>query len=93
MSDWQVYIIHCSDDSYYTGITTDVERRFDQHSNGKGAKYFYGRAPLEVVYTECCENRSIASQREAEIKRLSRAQKIRLFVQPSHKPPLPQEKG
>lgn len=79
MSDWQVYIIHCSDDSYYTGITTDVERRFEQHMNGKGAKYFYGRAPVEVVYTEACENRSAASQREAEIKSLSRAQKIRLL--------------
>lgn len=79
MTDWQVYIIHCSDDSYYTGITTDVERRFEEHRRGKGAKYFYGRAPLEVVYTEWCEDRSTASRREAEIKQLSRAQKIRLF--------------
>lgn len=79
MPDWQVYIIHCSDDSYYTGITTDVERRFKQHSNGTGAKYFYGRAPVDVVYVEQCENRSIASRREAQIKSLNRAQKIRLL--------------
>jgi len=83
VSDWTVYIIHCSDDSYYTGITTDVERRFEQHRNGKGAKYFFGRDPVEVVYTECCENRSLASRREAEIKRLDRAQKIRLLSSPS----------
>ncbi|HDY82711.1 MAG TPA: GIY-YIG nuclease family protein [Halieaceae bacterium] len=79
MSDWKVYIIHCSDGSYYTGITTDVERRFEQHRTGKGAKYFYGRAPMDVVYTECCENRSAASRREAEIKSLSREQKTRLL--------------
>ncbi|HEC05660.1 GIY-YIG nuclease family protein [Thiolapillus sp.] len=83
MSDWTVYIIRCSDDSYYTGITTDVERRFEQHLSGKGAKYFYGRSPVEVVYTEYCENRSLASRREAQIKGLDRAQKIRLFSLPS----------
>jgi len=79
MSNWQVYIIHCSDDSYYTGISTDVQRRFEQHRNGKGARFFYGRAPVEVVYTESCENRSIALQREAQIKGFSRKQKMRLF--------------
>ncbi len=79
MSNWQVYIIRCSDDSYYTGITTDVQRRFEQHRSGKGARYFYGRAPIEVVYTESCENRSIALQREAQIKGFSRKQKMRLF--------------
>ncbi len=79
MSNWKLYIIHCSDDSYYTGITTDVDRRFEQHRSGKGAKYFYGRQPLQVVYIEDCANRSQASQREAEIKSMSRSQKIQVF--------------
>jgi len=80
MSDWLVYIIHCSDGSYYTGITTDMERRFEAHRNGKGAKYFLGRAPLEVVYRECCLDRSEASRREAVIKSLSRRQKTQLIA-------------
>jgi putative endonuclease len=79
MSDWKLYIIHCSDDSYYTGITTDVERRFEQHRTGKGAKYFYGREPVEIVYIEECRNRSDASQREAEIKGLTRTQKLHML--------------
>lgn len=83
MSDWLVYIIHCSDDSYYTGITTDLERRFEQHRSGKGAKYFNGREPLEVVYTEYCRDRSLASRREAQIKALPRGQKLRLIASAS----------
>ncbi len=79
MSNWQVYIIHCSDGSYYTGISTDVQRRFEQHRSGKGARYFYGRTPLEVVYSERCENRSSALRREAEIKSFSRKQKMQLL--------------
>ncbi len=47
--NWQVYIILCSDDSLYTGITTDMERRFLQHARGKGAIFFRGRNPLRVV--------------------------------------------
>lgn len=79
VSNWQVYIIHCSDGSYYTGISTDVQRRFEQHRSGKGARYFYGRTPLEVVYSERCENRSSALRREAEIKSFSRKQKMQLL--------------
>ncbi len=67
---WQVYIILCSDDSLYTGITTDVERRFAQHLAGTGAKYFRGRSPRQLVYLEDGHDRSSASRREAEIKRL-----------------------
>ena len=73
--NWSVYIILCSDDSYYTGITTDLLRRFNQHAAGRGAKYFRGRQPLQVVYREGGHTRSSASTREAEIKNLSRAEK------------------
>lgn len=76
--EWFVYIIRCSDDSLYTGITTDVERRFAQHRDGCGAKYFRGRQPLEIIYIEAGHNRSTASKREAAIKKLSLRKKLLL---------------
>lgn len=76
--DWQVYMILCSDDSLYTGITTDIERRFAQHATGRGAKYFRGRQPVQVIYYEVNHSRSSASRREAEIKAMSRADKLTL---------------
>lgn len=53
-STWYLYILRCRDDSLYTGITTDVEKRLEMHRSGKGAKYTRGRAPLELVYREKC---------------------------------------
>ena len=75
---WQIYIILCSDDSLYTGITTDVERRFRQHADGRGAKYFRGRQPMRLLYLESGHTRSTAGKREAEIKGLKRADKYLL---------------
>lgn len=77
---WQVYVILCSDDTLYTGITTDLHRRFEQHASGRGAKYFRGRKPVEVVYRESGHTRSTAGRREAEIKTLPRAEKIALIA-------------
>jgi putative endonuclease len=78
--DWTVYIIHCDDDSLYTGITTDLERRFREHRDQpRGAKYFGGRKPLSVVYTENGHTRSSASRREAVIKKLQRSEKKELI--------------
>ncbi len=79
MKNWCVYIILCSDDSLYTGISTDVERRFSQHKNKKGARYFYARQPLKIVFTEQGHDRSSASRREYEIKSYNRTQKIALI--------------
>jgi putative endonuclease len=79
-SNWQVYILLCSDGSLYTGITTDVARRFAQHRTGSGAKYFRGRVPRCLVYLEIGHDRSSASRREAEIKRLRPADKRRLIA-------------
>lgn len=81
---WWVYIIHCDDDSLYTGISTDVGRRFLEHagqSSGKykGAKFFYGRKPLEVVYRQELSDRSAASKREYEIKQMGRKLKLDLI--------------
>ena len=78
--NWLVYIILCSDDSLYTGITTDIERRFAQHSAGTGAKYFRGRSPRCLVYLEDGHDRSSASRREVEIKRLRPVDKRRLIA-------------
>lgn len=78
-NDWYVYIILCSDTSLYTGITTDVDRRFSEHSNHKGAKYFRARSPKKIVYVENGHSRSSASQREAAIKKLDRQEKLSLI--------------
>jgi putative endonuclease len=76
---WFVYLIESSDGRLYTGITTNVERRFLEHQGvlgkDRGAKFFRGRRPVAVVYTESHPSRSEASRREAEIKKLSAAAK------------------
>ena len=80
MSQWHVYIIRATDQSLYTGITTDVERRFSEHLSGvAGAKYFRGRSPEKIVLVESGYDRSGASIREAQIKKLSRQQKLALI--------------
>ena len=72
---WYLYILRCKDNTFYNGITTNVEKRLEAHRSGKGAKYTRGRAPLELVYQESCGSHSEALKREAEIKKLSRAAK------------------
>lgn len=79
MSDYFLYILKCADDSLYTGITTDVRRRLNEHQSGAGARYTRARKALKVVYTERHKNRSAASKREAEIKRLTRTAKLALI--------------
>lgn len=78
--DWWVYIVECSDGSLYTGITTDLERRILEHNDSKkGAKYTRNRRPVQLVFSETLTNRSEASKREYSIKKLSRANKIKLI--------------
>jgi len=73
-------MLKCSDDTLYTGITTDLKRRIDEHNNSqKGAKYTRIRRPVKLVYNESCENKSSATKRECEIKKLSREQKLELI--------------
>jgi putative endonuclease len=85
---WFVYIIEASDGSLYTGVATDVERRFSEHRGaGKGARFFRGRKPLEVVYTESHPDRSSAQRRESVIKKLPRGGKLELIGQVVKKPP------
>ena len=77
---WQVYIILCTDKSLYTGITIDIERRLSEHAGRRRAKYFRGHEPDRVVYLEGGHTRSTASKREAAIKKLLRADKLRLIA-------------
>ena len=77
-------MIEASDGSLYTGIATDLSRRFDEHASGRGAKYFNaGRKPLRVVYSEKAEDRSAAQVREAAIKRLLKVEKLALVASKS----------
>lgn len=77
---WIVYILKCSDGSLYTGITNDLEGRIAAHEGGSGAKYTRGRGPFKLLYQEKCATRSAASKREMGIKRLSRADKLKLCM-------------
>jgi putative endonuclease len=79
---WQVYMILCTDNTLYTGITTNITRRWTQHAGMRGAKYFRGRKPERIVYLESGHNRSTASQREAAIKRMARSEKEGLLGSP-----------
>lgn len=81
MSAWFVYILECADNTLYTGITVDVERRVAEHnSTGKqAAKYTRARQPVRLVYQENCGNRSQAAKREAMIKKMSRDEKLTLL--------------
>ncbi len=74
-----VYLIECGDHSLYTGITTDVKRRFAEHKSGKGSHYTSSRGVVKVVYTEEHPNRSSALKREAQIKSWPRQKKLKLM--------------
>ena len=76
---WYIYILRCGDDTLYTGITDDVEKRFAAHAAGKGAKYTRGRGPHALVYTEEVEDKSAALKREHAIKKLPRTEKLKLI--------------
>ena len=77
-SSWNVYVVRCSDGTLYTGITNDLERRISAHQNGTASKYTRARRPVELVFHEGSSGRGAASRREAEIKRLTRSQKLDL---------------
>lgn len=72
-----MYVLECADGSYYTGYTTDVEKRVATHNDGKGAKYTRARLPVNCVYSESYETKREALQGEYAFKRLTRKQKER----------------
>lgn len=83
VSDWYVYIVRCADDSLYTGIARDVEKRVDEHNYNDqlGAWYTRFRRPVNLVYKETMASRSVAARRESEIKRLKRQGKESLITE------------
>jgi putative endonuclease len=78
---YHLYIIECDDQSLYTGITTDLKRRFEEHKNKKGGHYTSSKKVLKIVYTEEYPDRSSALKREAEIKGWNRIKKLELIKQ------------
>lgn len=78
---WFVYVLTCADDTLYTGVTTDLERRIQEHNRcpRKGAKYTRVRRPVTLSYSEPHDNRALACKREAAIKKLTRGQKLQLI--------------
>lgn len=77
---YAVYVLECADGTLYTGITTDLQRRFKEHRNKKGGNYTLAHGVKKIVYAENLPNRSDALKREAEIKSWSREKKLTLWV-------------
>ena len=76
---WFVYMLRCKDNSIYTGITNDLNKRIEAHLSGNGSKYLRGKSPLKLVYKENFLSRSAASKREIEIKKLKKKEKESLI--------------
>ena len=74
-----VYILKCTDSSFYTGITNDPQKRFKEHASGKGGRYTRSHKPVKIVYLEKLSNRSKAMKREARIKKMTRQKKTALI--------------
>ncbi len=76
---YTVYIVECGDGSFYTGITTDIVRRFREHTEGKGGKYTRAKKVKKVLYTEIQPDKGTALKREIAIKKMHRKNKIKLM--------------
>jgi putative endonuclease len=86
MLDWHLYLVRSRDGSLYTGITTDVARRFTEHqeNNGAGAKYLRGRGPLVLVFQKKLGSRSLALGVESKVKKMSKTRKEELIRDNTH---------
>ncbi|MBI3811115.1 MAG: GIY-YIG nuclease family protein [Nitrospirae bacterium] len=78
IGSWTFYILRCSDGSFYAGITNDLDRRLNQHRDGRASRYTRSRRPVSIIYRESCESRSHALKRECAVKALSRKEKEKL---------------
>jgi putative endonuclease len=72
---WVLYILHCQSDTFYTGVTKDIDRRLRMHHEGKASRYTRVRRPVRLIYYEHCTSRAQALIRECEVKALSRRRK------------------
>ena len=79
MTEYHLYILECADGSLYTGITTDISRRFKEHQEGKGGHYTRAKKAKRILYTEACGDRGSALRREAEVKSWPRGKKLGLL--------------
>lgn len=81
LQNWMVYMVRCSDNTFYTGITTDLDRRINEHNGGRrGARYTRSRRPVELVYFEEAASRGCAARREWQIKALTAPEKKALIA-------------
>ncbi|MFA5072850.1 MAG: GIY-YIG nuclease family protein [Nitrospirota bacterium] len=81
---WYLYILQCRDQTFYTGITTDPDRRVCQHNAGTGSRYTRSRLPIRMIFCESCKNKSEALKKEYAIKRLNRSKKEE-YIKTNHK--------
>jgi putative endonuclease len=79
-SCWYLYIIQCADQTLYTGITVDLDRRLDEHNAGRGARYTRSRMPVSLVFSHPFPDRASASRAEYLIKQWPRARKLQLIL-------------
>jgi len=77
---WYVYLLECSDGTYYAGITNRLEHRINAHNLGQGARYTRSRGPVKLLATQEHPDRSTASKAEAQLKRLARSEKLAFFA-------------
>ncbi|WP_353427018.1 GIY-YIG nuclease family protein [Polynucleobacter sp. MWH-UH19D] len=77
---WCVYLLECSDGTYYAGITNRLEHRINAHNLGQGARYTRSRGPVKLLATQEHPDRSTASKAEAQLKRLARSEKLAFFA-------------
>lgn len=80
---WLLYILKCSDGTFYTGITNDIEQRIDKHNSGRASRYTRSRLPAALIYKEGCGNKSSALKKECRIKALSRKEKEKYLANKS----------
>jgi putative endonuclease len=76
VNNWFLYLLKCADNTFYTGITNNLDKRLETHNQGRGAKYTKGRRPVMLVYYEENLSRSTALKREAQMKKISRDKKL-----------------
>jgi putative endonuclease len=79
---WYVYILVCSDNTLYTGVTKSLTKRLNYHNRGKASKYTRGRTPVKMIYTEAHPTKSSARKREIQVKKWPRPQKLALIPKP-----------
>jgi putative endonuclease len=77
--EWYVYVLECGDGTLYTGVTTNLDRRFEEHKNGIGSKYTKSKKAKKIIYFENCSSRSEAGKRETAIKHMTRKEKLSLI--------------